>query len=137
MEVISMKSQVLIISSYLAVILMVLTTLIYMVFILPFTTIRIETNSLSLDMYQILISRGEWTAEDLANTLIRRYKFEYVNVSIITYDILRNNSIVYRDYAVYIPVEFDKTSLIINRYTFSILYRNGYYKQYVIEVGYK
>lgn len=132
-----MKIQALIISSFLAVVIMILTTLYYMVFILPFTTIRSETNSLTVDIYQLLISRGNWTAEDLANELIRKYRFEYVNVSICTYDILRNNRVVNRDTALYQPVGFDKSSYIINQYSYSILYRNGYYRQYIIEVGYK
>lgn len=132
-----MKCQALIVSSFLAVTIMILLSLYYMVFILPFTTIRTETKSLALDIYQLLISRGNWTAEDLADELIKKYRFEYVNVSIFTYNILRNNRLVYRDTAVYIPVGLDKTSLIINQYTYSILYRNGYYRQYIIEVGYK
>lgn len=132
-----MKSQALIISSFLAVSIMILTLLYYMVFILPYTTIRSETSSLAVDIYQLIISRGNWSAEDLANELIKRYKFEYVNVTITTYDVLKNNRVVNRDIASYIPVGFSKSSFILNQYSFSILYRNGYYRQYLVEVGYK
>jgi len=132
-----MKSQVVVIASYLASVVMVLMMLFYVVSILPFTAAYIKVRTTAVDIYQLIESRSNWTASELVEVLVKAGHYEYVKVSIKSYDILRNNTVVYSDTAVFAPVGVDFSNLLIDRYSYSILYSTGIYVQYIVEVGYK
>jgi len=91
-----------------------------------------QRNSLN-DIYDFIKTRINWTARGLCEALLEKFGFSYVNVSITTYDILKNNTIVYRDSAVYKPI--DKQPVIKSTFIITDLCRDGKYVEYVIEVG--
>ena len=132
-----MRSQAIVISAYLAIIILSLILLFEFVYLIPFANTRNESRSIHLYIQGIIESRGNWTARELANTIAEEYGVDYVNVTIIAYNILDNNRIIYVDNAVYRPVGISLDSLITNQYSYSVLYRNGHYVLYQIEVGYR
>ncbi len=132
-----MKGQTMVIASYLAVMVMVILLFVEFIYILPETLTRREYSATSVDVYGLIDSRGNWTARDLLNALVDRYNPDYVNVSITVYNILNNDMILYRDYASYRALNVTIDELNIHRYAYTKLYRNGYYVEYLVEVGFK
>ena len=132
-----MRSQAIIISAYLAIVILSLILLFEFVYLIPFSSSRTERYSIQFYIRDIIESRGNWTAVELANAIANEYSVDYVNVTIIAYNVLNNNKIVYRDNAMYRDISMSLSNLIINKFSYSILYRNGYYVLYLIEVGYR
>jgi len=132
-----MRSQVLVIASYLASVVMILMILLYVASILPFTTAHVRVRTTMIDVYKLIESRSSWRAWELVEVLVQTYQFDYVNVTITSYNVLNSDAVIGRDNAVYLPVGVDPSSLVINRYSYSILYPSGIYTQYVVEVGYR
>lgn len=132
-----MRAQSIIIAAYLAVVLAVLLVFIEFTFILPKTIIRSEPGVAGISVYEIIESRGNWTARELVEALISKYNPEYVNVSIRVYNILDDNKLIWRDQASYRELNVTIDDLIIYYYVFTKLYRNGHYVEYIVEVGFK
>jgi len=130
-----MRSQAVLIASYLASVVMVMLIMFYFTTVLPYTSTYNKPGTVMVDAYKIIESRGNWTALELADAIARAGSFDYVNVTITSYNILQNNTVVYRDSATYMPVDVNPTSLVITRYTYSILYLSGIYTEYLVEVG--
>jgi len=132
-----MRSQAVLIASYLASVVMVMLIMFYFTTVLPYTSTYNKPSTAMIDVYKIIESRGNWTALELADAIARAGSFDYVNVTITSYNILRNNTVVYRDSATYMPVGVNLSSLVITRYTYSILYLSGIYTEYLVEVGHR
>jgi len=130
-----MRSQAVLIASYLASVVMVMLIMFYFATVLPYTSTYSKPSTATVDVYKIIESRGNWTALELADAIVKAGSFDYVNITITSYDILRNNTVVYMDSATYMPVDVNPTSLVITRYTYSILYLSGIYTEYLVEVG--
>jgi len=130
-----MRGQVVLIASYLASVVMVAVIMFYFTSILPYTSTYNKQSSVMVDVYSIIESRDDWTALELADAIARSGSFDYVNVSITSYNILRNNTVLYTDTATYMPTNISLSSLVISRYTYSILYPSGVYTEYLVEVG--
>jgi hypothetical protein len=133
----SMRGQVVVIAAYLAVILVVIVLFYEFIYILPLTTTRAENMSIQLDIERIIKSRINWTAKDLVEAIIREFNPSYVNVSIKAYNILMNDTLLYNDTAVYMPYNVSLSRLIKYYFVYTELYRNGYYLEYIIEVGFE
>lgn len=128
-----MRSQLIIVSSALAVVIAVSVLFIYYVYILPRTVAYSKPGLSSIDFYNYVMLRTNWTARELADSIIRDYGVDYVNVTISIYNVLNNNAIVHRDYAVYKPIQVGR--VVKFNYVYSDLHRNGHYIEYLIEVG--
>ena len=125
------------IAAFMAVMVVVILLLIEFLYILPESLTSRETSIAGINVYELIESRGNWTAPELVEAIISRYNPEYVNVSIKVYDILMNDTVVYSDRATYKPVNITLDQLIIYKYVFTKLYRSGHYVEYLIEVGFK
>jgi len=130
-----MRSQAVLIASYLASVVMVMMIMFYFTGVLPYTSTYNKPSTAMVDVYNIIGSRDDWTALELADTIARVGSFDYVNVSITSYNISRNNMVVYMDSATYMPIGVNLSSLVITRYTYTILYPSGIYTEYIVEVG--
>lgn len=128
-----MKSQLVIISSALAVVIVVSVLFIYYIHVLPKTIAYSKPGLASIDFYNYIMEKTNWTAKELADSIIRDYDVDYVNVTITVYNILSKNTVIYRDYAVYKPVEAKR--IVKFNYVYFDLHRNGHYIEYLIEVG--
>lgn len=96
-----MKSQAIVISAYLASILMILLVIIYYINIFPYsTTINIRTRN--YDVYSIIYSKVSWTARELAYTIIDELEASYVVVNITIINIT-NCQVISTDYYSIIP----------------------------------
>lgn len=128
-----MKLQIFIISSFIATVLVILVLFTYYINVVAETNIHVSPRHNLNDIYEIIKSRINWTAGELCNTLLERFGFSYVNVSITIYDILRNNQVVYMDKAIYNPV--GRQVSVKATYVLTDLCRDGKYIEYLIEVG--
>ena len=131
-----MKGQVLIISAVFASILIIL----FMVFLfntqLPYTTAVRSTRSTYIDLYEFMLSSTSWNATSLVEYIVRRYGYDYVHVYIEKYNIVKGFNIGV-DEALLKPVNISVDEIPREKYIFTVLYRNGEYVKYVIEVGYR
>jgi len=128
-----LKLQIFIISSFIATLLVVIVLFTYYMSVMAETNIHLSQRNSLNDIYDFIKTRINWTARGLCEALLEKFGFSYVNVSITTYDILKNNTIVYRDSAVYKPI--DKQPVIKSTFIITDLCRDGKYVEYVIEVG--
>lgn len=128
-----MRLQLFIISSFIATLLVVIVLFTYYIGVMAETNIHVSQRYSSSDIYDFIKTRINWTAKDLCEALLEKFGFSYVNASIATYDVLRNNMVVHRDSATYKPL--DKQPLVKTTYVITDLCRDGKYIEYVIEVG--
>lgn len=128
-----MRSQLVVVSSALAVAIFVSVLFIYYIHVLPKTLSYSKPGLASIDFYNYIAAKTNWTARELADSIIRDYNVDYVNVTISVYNILGNNAVVKRDSAVYKPIGAGK--VLKFSYVYFDLHRNGHYIEYVIEVG--
>lgn len=132
-----MKSQSMLVASFMSIVLIVMLLFILFIYILPGTLTSRETSYVSIDVYRLIDSRGNWTARELVEAIISRYNPDYVNVSINVYNVLDHNKLVYSDHLIYRLYNVSINELFIHRYIYTRLYRNGYYVEYIVEVGFK
>ncbi len=132
-----MRSQVVVIAAYLAVLLTIIVLFYEFIYVLPLTTMEVKNASIQLDIEKIIRSRINWTAKELVEAIIREYNPSYVNVSIKAYNILKNDTLLYNDTAIYMPYNVSLSRLIKYYFVYTELYRNGYYLEYIIEVGFE
>lgn len=128
-----MRIQMFIISSFIATVLVVLVLLTYYIKVVAEANVHVSPSRSLNDVYELVKSRINWTARELCDSLLERFGFSYVNVSITTYDLLRNNQIIYVDKAVYRSVEKQVSAKAT--YVLTDLSRDGKYLEYLIEVG--
>lgn len=128
-----MKSQAIIISAYLASILIILLIITYYINILPYsTTINIRTRN--YEVYSIIYSKVSWTARELAYTIIDELKASYVVVNITVINIT-DRQVNSTDYYSIIPNNQNVT--LIYEYNVSRLDDNGLFYSYYIKVGFR
>ena len=132
-----MKGQSILVSSFMAITLIVLMLFILFIFILPETLATKEAGIVNIDVYKLIDMRANWTARDLVEAIITRYNAEYVNVTITVYDILNNNTLLFSDRATYKPYNVSLGQLMIYKFVYTKLYRNGHYVEYLVEVGFR
>lgn len=128
-----MRLQMFIISSFIATVLVILVLFTYYINVVAETNVHVSTSHGLSDIYDLIKTRINWTAREMCDALIERFGFSYVNVSISTYDILRDNRVVYTDKAVMRPV--GKQVSVRATYVLTDLRRDGKYVEYLIEVG--
>lgn len=129
-----MKSQVVIISAYLAAILVVLIMLYLYVDIFPYTTTSfIEYRRINI--IRLIRMKTRWNAEDLALRITESgADYVYVNITAISF---LNDTVVYNSTYIIEPVDIPRDKLTIFHYKYSKLTRDGIQYIYDIEVGYR
>ncbi|GEM_PF-2304913 len=132
-----MRSQSILVASFMAVALVVILLFIEFIYILPETLTTKEAGVANIEIYKLIDSRANWTAKDLVEAIVSRYNPDYVNVSIKVYDILNNDSLILSDKTTYKLYNVSLNELLIYKYAYTKLYRNGHYVEYLVEVGFK
>ena len=132
-----MKGQSVIISSYLAIVLVILVLFVTFIHFIPLTNTNVSSKCVYLDLEKIIYSRINWTARDLVEAIVSSYNPDYVNVTIRIYDVLNDNRLIDSDNAVYMPYNIDLNKLVVRRYVFTDLGRGGCYREIIVEVGFK
>ena len=124
-----MKGQMVVVSAYMAVALLIVAlSTIYVVLFPRMTTSIVSTNKINIK--EIVGSRIDWTAKDLAYTLFNKYnaKYVYVNITVVY---LPTNRIVRNDYYVLEPLG-NRKIIYYTSYNFTRLTSTGYL--YIIDV---
>lgn len=132
-----MRAQVTVLSAFLAAILVIIGLFTVFIHFIPLANTKASYRSVRFDIERTVLSRTNWTARELVEELIAEYSPDYVNVSVRIYDVLDNNKLVYCDQATYTEYGIRVEDLQVYCYVITSLARNGYYIEYVIEVGYK
>ncbi len=130
-----MKSQTVIISSYLAAVLVVITLVAMYVSLFPWMT-SYNINYRKTNVLVIIREKTYWTAKELALNISSRLGADYVYVNIKAVDIV-DNSILYEDSYNISTADIPLNELTIFNYSYSRTTRNGTMLLYYVEVGYR
>ncbi len=129
-----MKAQTVVISAYLAAVLIVLISLYLYVEVFPYTTTGfIEYRRLNI--IKIIREKTRWNAEDLALRISEGgADYVFVNITIISF---MNGTLLYNTSYTIRPVDISMNKLTIFRYQYTRLTRDGILYIYEVEVGYR
>ncbi|MET1160148.1 MAG: hypothetical protein ABWW65_04225 [Thermoprotei archaeon] len=130
-----MKEQAVVISAYIAAVIIALTILVFMIQQYSSTGSYV-LSSPEASIYSILTERIDWTARDLALEIQSRTGAVLVRVNISVYDLL-GDRVVRTDYYAIEPLGVDLNELFIQNYTFARASRDAYLYTYYIVVGYR
>lgn len=129
-----MRSQAVVLSAFVAALIIFIITSALFVLILPKSNIRVLEQR-RIDIWKIIETRLNWSARELAETIAVTYGLEYIEVNITVYNILNNNTLIRDEYVSYEPLAVNKAQYTYYIYTYSVLTRDGKYIIYDIEVG--
>ena len=129
-----MRSQAVVLSAFVAALIIFIITSALFVLILPKSNIRVLEQR-RIDIWKIIETRLNWSARELAETIAVTYGLEYIEVNITVYNILNNNTLIRDEYVSYEPLAVNKAQYTYYTYTYSVLTRDGKYIIYDIEVG--
>jgi len=129
-----MRSQAVVLSAFVAALIIFIITSALFVLILPKSNIRVLEQR-RIDIWRIIETRLNWSARELAETIAVTYGLEYIEVNITVYNILNNNTLIRDEYVSYEPLAVNKAQYTYYTYTYSVLTRDGKYIIYDIEVG--
>ena len=129
-----MKAQTVVISAYLAALLIIMVSLYLYVSIFPYTTTSfIEYRRLNI--IKLIREKTCWDARDLAIRISENgADYVYVNITVISF---LNGTVLYRSSYVIKPVNVPMNELTLFHYQYSRLRRDGLQYIYDIEVGYR
>ncbi|RLG80877.1 MAG: hypothetical protein DRO13_02625 [Thermoprotei archaeon] len=130
-----MKSQAIIISAYIASLLIALTLLVLFTQIYPHTGgLRLEIYG--QDIYRILSQRPYWDARDLAWEIKARTGAVLVRVNITAYDLITGRVVKTDHYAIE-PANINLAEVYVKKYHYARTSRDAVLYTYVVEVGYR
>ncbi len=127
-----MKSQMVVVSAYMAVALLIVAmATIYVALFPKMTTSMVSTNI--INVREIIGSRIEWNAKELAYTIFNKYnaKYVYVNITVVY---LPTNKVVRNDYYVLKPLGNYKITYY-SSYNMTRLTSTGYLYIINVKVG--
>ncbi len=129
-----MKAQTVVISAYLAAVLVVMVSLYLYVEVFPYTTTGfIEYRRLNI--IKLIREKTRWNAEDLAIRISESgADYVYVNITVISF---LNGTVLYNSSYMIKPVDIPMNKLTIFHYQYSRLTRDGIQYIYDVEVGYR
>ncbi len=130
-----MKSQTVIISSYLAAVLVVIIMVAMYVSLFPWMT-SYNINYRRTNVLVIIREKTHWGAKELALNISSRLGADYVYVDIKAINII-DNTVVYEDRYNISLVDVPLKELTIFIYSYSRTTRNGTMYIYYVEVGYR
>jgi len=129
-----MRSQAVVLSAFVAALIIFIITSALFVLILPKSNIRILEQR-RIDIWKVIETKLNWSARELAETIAVTYGLEYIEVNITVYNVLNNNTLIKDEYVLYEPLAINKAHYTYYTYTYSVLTRDGKYIIYDIEVG--
>jgi len=130
-----LRSQAVMIASYLASMVIVLAVTILFLRIFSYTS-SYSVEQHGQDIYDILSSKPIWSAEGLAREVLLKTDAYYVRVNITIYDLV-NGSFVGRDFYEIKTVGISLSDLNVRTYMYSVATRDAYLYTYYLEVGYR
>ena len=130
-----MRGQSVIISAYMATIVLILAFTILFVSIFPRTT-TVSFQYRQFDIIRLVRRKTYWSACELADTIAADFGADYIRVNITVYDLINGNITMFTNCS-RLPVNIPRQELIIYSYHFSRLLGNGTMFIYDVEVGYK
>lgn len=130
-----MRGQSVIISAYMAALVLVLAFTVLFVSIFPRTT-SVSFQFRQFDIVRLVRTKTYWTACDLAGAVADNYGADYVDVNITVYDLVHGKTLGTMR-CIRKPLDVGRENLITYTYHFSRLLGNGTMYIYDIEVGYK
>ncbi len=130
-----MRGQSIVLSAYMATLVLVLALTVLFVSIYPRTS-SMSFQYRQFDIVRLVYRKAYWRACDLADTIAAEYGADYVSVNITIYNLVEGR-IVDNLYCIRTPEGITMEELVMYNYHFSILLGNGTMMIYDIEVGYK
>lgn len=128
-----MKSQAVMVSAFLASLLVILLVVFYYINIFPYST-TINIRMRNYDVYSIVLTKVAWSARELAYTLQNTLIADEVIVNITVINITENY-IVKTDY--YAIISQDVNVTLIYNFEISRLEDTGLFYKYTIRVGFR
>jgi len=130
-----MRGQTVVISAYMATLVVILALTVLFVSIFPRTT-SVSFQYRQFDVIRLVRRKTYWTACELADTVAAEYGADYVQVNITVYDLVEGREEGFMT-CTRVPVNVPMEDLIMYNYHFSRLLGNGTMFIYDIEVGYR
>ena len=127
-----MKAQFVVISAYMAVVLIITALTVIYVVILPHSQTYLSSYNNLEKIRNIVYSRVKWTAESLAREIYSQLNVKYVYVNITSYNI-SSNKLVSIDYYIIRPTSNEPLSYVV--YNFTTIDPQGIIYIYNIKVG--